>query len=377
MSKRDYYEILGLDKSASAGDIKKSYRKLAMKYHPDQNPGDAEAEKKFKEAAEAYEILKDEQKKSAYDRMGHAAFSQGGGGGHGGFGQQGFSDMHNVHDIFGDIFGEFMGGGGRARRASKEIRGSDLKYNISVSLEDAFKGVEKSISFRAGVKCEPCHGTGSKNKTNMTNCSSCGGQGTIRRQQGFFAVEQTCGSCGGMGQVIKDPCSKCSGTGRHDDKKDLLVKIPSGVEDGTRIRLTGEGEAGMRGGNPGDLYIFVEVKPHDVFRVDNAALHCRIPLSFTQAILGAKIQLPTIEGGKVELVIPKGTQNGDKLRIRDRGMSKVRNSQRGDMIAHVHIEIPKVLNKKQKELLEELDKEFGGGAQSEKSFFDKMKNLWQ
>ncbi|MES2215316.1 MAG: molecular chaperone DnaJ [Pseudomonadota bacterium] len=374
MSKRDYYEVLGIAKGASAEDIKKAYRKLAMKYHPDQNPNDKSAEKNFKEAAEAYEILKDEQKRSAYDRFGHNAFAQGG------MGQQYQRSAHqghqSAHDIFGDFFNDFMGAG-RGGQRSPETKGSDLKYNISVTLEEAFHGLDKKISFSTAIKCEPCSGKGSSDNEGFTNCATCAGRGNVRMQQGFFVVEQACYTCQGLGKIIKNPCKKCQGTGRHENTKSLLVNIPSGIEDGTRIRLTGEGEAGMRGGNAGDLYIFVSVSSHPIFRVEGADLHCRLPVGFIMAVLGGEIEIPAIEGGKINLKIPAGTQNGNKLKVKGKGMSKVRSTHRGDLYAHVYVELPQNITSRQRELLVELDQEFGNTSTSDKSFFDKMKNLWK
>lgn len=378
MTKRDYYEVLGLAKGASADDIKKAYRKLAMKYHPDQNQNNKDAEKHFKEVSEAYEVLKDDQKRAAYDRFGHQAFAQGGMGG-GGRGQpQGGGTGFNAQfqDIFGDFFSEMMGGQGGGQRRSGEVRGSDLKYNISISLEEAFKGLDKNISFTSAVKCSPCNGTGSGDNSGVNTCATCGGRGVTRTQQGFFAVENTCHSCQGSGQIIKNPCKKCHGAGRYNESRTLLVNIPAGVEEGTRIRLTGEGEAGARGGASGDLYIFVSVTTHQIFRVEGSHLHCRLPISFTMAILGGEVEIPAIEGGKIKIKIPTGSQNGDRLRVKDKGMSKYKSSLRGDMYAHIHIEVPKQLTKRQRELLEELDKEFGNTDSNDKSFFDKMKNLW-
>ena len=372
MSKRDYYEVLELKKGASPEEIKKSYRKLAMKYHPDQNPNNKEAEKKFKELSEAYEILKDPQKRAAYDQLGHRAFE----GGRGGYHQQsGFNG--GAHDLFGDFFNEFMGGQRGRQTRSTEVRGSDLKYNISISLEEAFTGTEKNISFSTAIKCEPCHGKGTNDSSGFSNCSTCHGHGAIRIQQGFFAMEQTCSNCNGSGKIIKNPCKKCHGNGRYNEKKSLKVNIPAGIEDSTRIRLSGEGEAGMRGGGNGDLYIFVNVVSHPIFKVEGSDLHCKLPISFTMAILGGDIEVPVIEGGKVKLKIPQGTQSGDRLKIRDKGMSRVRSSSRGDMIAHIVVEIPKNLTPKAQSLIEELDKEFSiHNNSTEKGFFDKMKNLW-
>lgn len=382
MSKRDYYEILGVTRSATTQEIKKAYLKLAKKYHPDTNSGDPEAEKKFKELSEAYDVLKDEQKKAAYDRFGHAAFENGGPGAgygaRGGFGgNSGFSNA-DINDIFGDFFSDFMGGGGRRSQRSSKVRGSDLKYNLEISLEDAFKGIDKKISFSTEVKCSPCQGAGTKDKDASATCSQCGGAGVVRMQQGFFAVEQTCNKCNGSGSVIKNPCTSCGGYGRHSKQKQLVVNIPAGVEHGTRIRIAGEGEAGIRGGNSGDLYVFVSVKQHDTYHVEGADLHFKLPLSFTKAALGGEVEVPIIDGSKVRLKIPAGTETGDRLRLKDKGMSKVRSSARGDLYAHAYIHTPKKLTKKQKELIEELDKEFGDTKQNYKDggFFARMKNMW-
>ncbi|MEY3197089.1 MAG: DnaJ [Pseudomonadota bacterium] len=374
MSKRDYYEILGVKKGASDEEIKKAYRKLAMEHHPDRNPGNDEAEKKFKEASEAYEVLKDPQKKAAYDQFGHNAFAQGGGRGHPG----GFSSSGDFHDIFGDFFSDFMGGG-RSSHQSK-TRGSDLKYDITITLEEAFSGTDKKISFSTMVGCSPCSGSGSADGSSDSNvCSTCHGRGAVRMQQGFFTLEQTCYSCQGQGKVIKNPCVKCSGQGRINEKKTLQVNVPAGIENGNRIRLAGEGEAGLRGGTTGDLYIFVTITPHSVFKVDGHDLHCRLPIGFITAILGGEVNVPTIDGGMIKLKIPTGTQSGDKFKVREKGMSKVRSSHRGDMYVHAFVEIPKSLTKKQKELLEDLKKEFGEedtSSSDQKGFFEKMKNLW-
>ncbi len=373
MSSQDYYQLLGVSKTATAAEIKKAYHKLAMQYHPDRNSsGDKEAEKKFKEINNAYDVLKDEQKRAAYDRFGHQAFQNGGpsagaGGNRGGFGP-------DINDIFGDFFSDFMGGNARRQKPNMSARGSDLKYNITVTLQEAFTGVDKTINFTSEVKCTSCSGSGSENEGGTTQCDACHGQGVTRVQQGFFTLEQTCSKCHGMGQIIKNPCKKCHGNGRHSQHRNLLVNIPAGIEEGTRIRLAGEGDAGLRGGGNGDLYIFVSIKPHDVFKVEDANLHCRLPISFTKAALGGEIDIPDIEGGKVTLKIPAGIQNGEKLRLKGKGMSKVRSTVRGDMFAHVHIEVPKHLNKKQRDLLETLDKELGGSDDT--GFFDKMKNLW-
>lgn len=387
MSKKDYYEVLGVNKNASQDDLKRAYRKLAMKYHPDQNKDNPEAEKKFKEVSEAYDVLKDEQKRAAYDRFGHSAFSNGSGGGagrggfsrgHGGFSGFGEEFHGDFSDIFGDFFGDMMGGRRQSRSRSATSRGSDLKYNLSISLKEAFTGVEKNIKFSCGVSCDSCGGKGSKNPQGIKTCMSCNGAGVVRMQQGFFAIEQTCPSCGGAGQELKDPCSKCHGQGKYEGSKTVNVSIPAGVADGSRIRLAGEGESGLRGGSPGDLYIFVTIKPHDIFKVDGSDIHCRVPISFPKASIGGEVEVPTIDGGNVILKIPAGTQNGDKLRLKNKGMSKVRSSSRGHMYAHIHVEVPKNLNKKQKELIDELDKELSDYDSSKKdeTLFSKMKNLW-
>jgi len=377
MSKRDYYEVLGVPRSATAAEIKKAYLQLAKQHHPDRNKGDAASEAKFKEISSAYDILKDEQKKAAYDRIGHSAFEQGGhGGARGGHGG-GFSSGPNVNDIFGDFFSDFMGGGQRRQR-STQVRGSDLKYNLTIDLTEAFHGVDKTLSFAAAVKCSPCSGKGTKDTSGSVNCSQCGGAGVVRMQQGFFTVEQTCNKCSGAGQIIKNPCTSCHGSGRTNKQKQLIVNVPSSIEDGTRIRIAGEGEAGIRGGSAGDLYVFINIKPHEIYQVENGNLHCKLPLSFTKAALGGEVEIPTIDGKKVALKIPAGTETGDKLRLSGMGMSKVRSSMRGDMYAHAYIQTPKKLTQKQKELLEALDKELGDPDTSYKDegFFARMKNIW-
>lgn len=380
MSKKDYYEVLGIPRSASGAEIKKAYLTLAKKHHPDRNSGNAESESKFKEAGEAYDVLKDEQKRSAYDRMGHSAFEHGGGNSAGQRGGGGFAGA-DMNDVFGDFFSDFMGGGGRSNagsRKSSQVRGSDLKYNLSIKLEEAFKGVDKELNFSAEAKCAPCSGKGTKDSNGTTTCSQCGGAGAVRMQQGFFAVEQTCNKCNGAGQVIKNPCHSCHGSGRFNKQKHLIVNVPAGIESNTRIRIAGEGEAGMRGGLAGDLYVFVNVKPHDTYKVEAENLHCKLPLSFTKAALGGEVEVPTIDGSKVTLKIPAGIETGDKIRLKGKGMSKVRSSTRGDLYAHAYIQIPKKLTKKQKELIEELDQELGEVAVNckDEGFFSRMKNMW-
>lgn len=372
----NYYDILGVSKSANQTDIKKAYHKMAMKYHPDRNPGNASAEQQFKQAGEAYDVLKDDQKRAAYDNLGHNAFKQhqstgGGSANHGG----GFHG--DINDVFNDFFSDFMGGGNqRSSRSSGKSKGADLKYNITVTLEEAFHGADKDIKFSTEIKCKICSGSGSADSKSMTSCNTCGGMGKVRIQQGFFVIEQTCSKCQGVGQVIKNPCKKCHGIGRHPEQKSLRINIPSGIENGARIRLIGEGEAGIRGGNVGDLYVFVSIMPNDIYKVEGANLHCKLPISFIKAILGGEIEIPTIDGTKVSIQVPSGTQNGDKLRLRNKGMSKMRSSSRGDMFAHMHVEIPKKLTKKQTELLETLEKEFVSNVKDDGNFFDKMKDLW-
>ncbi|MCZ6886648.1 MAG: molecular chaperone DnaJ [Rickettsia endosymbiont of Ixodes persulcatus] len=372
---QDYYQILGVSKTASAADLKKAYHKLAKQYHPDNAAAeDTNAEKKFKEINAAYDVLKDEQKRAAYDRFGHDAFQN----------QQsrraaagGTSSFHpDINDIFGDFFGDFMGGGRRSRPISSKVRGSDLKYDLTINLEAAFHGIEKNISFSSKVKCDACHGSGSEKGETVTTCDACGGVGATRIQQGFFTIEQTCHKCQGNGQIIKNPCKKCHGMGRYHKQRNLSVNIPAGVENGTRIRHTGEGEAGIRGGNSGDLYVDISIKPHDIYKVDGANLHCKLPISFVNAALGGEVEVPVIEGGKVNLIIPAGTQNGDQLRLHSKGMSKMRSTIRGDMLTHIHVEVPKNLSKRQRELLEEFKKESISEKENDGSFFNKMKSLW-
>lgn len=379
MSKKDYYEVLGLSKSASSDDIKKAYRKLAMKYHPDQNQDNPQAEAKFKEITEAYDVLKDDQKKAAYDQFGHAAFSGGGGGRHGGHGQgfggqgQGFEGFSGD---FSDLFGDFFGGR-RQQRPQTHAKGSDLKYNLTISLEEAFKGVEKVVTFSCAQKCGTCSGKGHPDgSTGFSTCTGCGGKGSVRMQQGFFAVEHQCGYCNGVGQILKDPCRTCSGQGRVNGQKTINVNIPAGIEDGNRIRFSGDGEAGLRGGPAGDLYVFVTITQHEVFKLDGSDIHCMVPIAFTTAALGGSIEVPTIEGGVVSLTIPAGTQNNDKLKLRNKGMSKVRSSIRGDMIAHIFVEIPKKLSATQKKLLQDFELEVNNSKSENESIFQKMKNLW-
>lgn len=379
---RDFYEVLGASKGASDDELKKAYRKLAMQYHPDRNPGNAEAEKKFKEINEAYDVLKDPQKKAAYDRFGHAAFTQGGGGNAGGgAGMGGFDFGGNFSDIFEDLFSEFTGGrrGGRQQQggSSAGARGADLRYNLDISLEEAFKGKQQSVKITTSASCESCNGSGAEKGTKPETCTTCDGRGTVRAQQGFFTIERTCPSCSGTGKVIKTPCKACAGTGTERREKTLNVTIPAGVEEGTRIRLAGEGEAGFRGGPSGDLYIFLSVKPHKIFRREGANIHCHVPITFTTAALGGTVEVPTIDGGRVKVTIPAGTQSGHQFRLKAKGMSILRSNATGDMYIEVQVETPVNLSKKQKELLKEFEGEAGSKSNPEsEGFFAKVKEFW-
>ncbi len=378
-SKRDYYDVLGVQRSVNADELKKAYRKLAMQYHPDKNPGDAKAEEKFKEISNAYDVLQDDQKRAAYDRYGHDAFTQGGMGGSNMNSGAGFDFNSSFADIFEDLFG--MGGQSGGRRgqanANAATRGADLRYNMTITLEEAFKGKQETIKITTSVACEACSGSGGEKGTKPMTCSTCQGQGRVRASQGFFTVERTCPTCQGLGKVIKDPCRVCAGSGRMRKEKKLAVNVPAGVEEGTRIRLTGEGEAGVRGGTAGDLYIFLSIQPHDLFKRDGNDIHCSIPLKMTTATLGGAIEVPTIDGGRVKVTIPEGTQNGHQFRLRGKGMSILRSSSRGDMYIHAEVETPVRLNKKQKELMKEFDKSSEGTSPEADSFFARMKDFWE
>ena len=371
MSKRDYYEVLGVSRDTDEKDLKTAYRKLAMKNHPDRNPDDEEAAERFREATEAYEVLKDPQKRAAYDRMGHAAFENagagfGGGGFGGGFGGGGFSD------IFDQMFSEFSRGsrGGQADRA-----GNDLRYDMNVSLEEAFSGVQRDVTVNVPVGCESCDGSGSSEGSQPRHCGTCGGSGRVRAQQGFFAVERTCHTCQGMGQVISDPCRSCGGEGRVQQNKVLSVSVPAGVDTGTRIRLSGKGEAGLRGGQAGDLYIFISVDPHPILDRDGADIMTRIPVPMTTAALGGSIEVPTVEGRLARLTIEAGTQSGRRFRMRGKGMPVLRRNTRGDQIVEVQIETPTNLTKKQKELLSQFA-DAGNTSPETDSFLKRVRRIW-
>ncbi len=374
---QDYYDLLGVERSADPAAIKSAFRKLAMKYHPDRNPGDEEAERKFKEIGEAYEVLSDEQKKAAYDRFGHAAFQQGGMGGAGGGGMGGMG-AGAFSDIFEDIFGDFMGGGGgRTRQRSSAQRGADLKYDLDVTLQEAYSGTQKEVSIPSSEACDVCEGSGAKAGTTPQTCPTCGGAGRVRAQQGFFTVERTCPTCQGQGQIIADPCTNCGGQGRVRKTRTLQVDVPAGVEDGTRIRLTGEGEAGLRGGPFGDLYLFVSVQEHELFERDGPDLYCDVDVPMATAALGGDVEVPTIEGGRVKIKIPEGSQSGTKFRLRSSGMSQLRRKTRGDMFVELRVEVPTNLSPRQKELLREFCAE-GDGEDCPKSndFLGKARDFW-
>jgi molecular chaperone DnaJ len=370
MAKQDFYELLGVGRDASADDIKKAFRKLAMQYHPDRNPGDKKAEQRFKDINEAYDVLKDEQKRAAYDRFGHAAFEQGGGRGDFGFGGGGFAD------IFEEMFGSMMGGG---RGNGGANRGSDLRYNLEITLEEAFKGRDTQIRVPTLAPCDACHGSGAEAGSKPVNCPTCRGIGRVRTQQGFFTMERTCPACHGAGKVIDKPCRSCGGQGRVRKEKTLSVTIPPGVEDGTRIRLAGEGEAGLRGGGNGDLYIFLAVKAHPLFQREGSTIHCRVPISMPTAALGGTIEVPTIDGSRAKIAVPPGTQTGQQFRLRGKGMSVLRSAARGDMFAQVSVETPMHLTKRQQELLREFEKEGEAGRTHPESegFFAKVKDFFE
>jgi molecular chaperone DnaJ len=372
-NKRDYYDTLGVNRDAADEDIKKAYRKLAMKHHPDRNPDSKDSEDKFKEAKEAYEVLSDPEKRRAYDAYGHAGVNPNMGGGGGGEGFGGFSEA------FGDIFGEIFGGG-RGRGGGQQVyRGADLRYNMEITLEHAARGTETKIRIPSLDECGTCHGSGAKPGTKAKTCQTCNGQGQVRMQQGFFSIQQTCPTCHGTGKVIPEPCNPCSGTGRVKNHKTLSVKIPAGVDDGDRIRLSGEGEAGVNGGPPGDLYVVVQLKPHSVFQRDGADLHCEMPISFTVAALGGDIHIPTLDG-EAKIKIPAETQSGQVFRLRGKGIKPVRQTSAGDLMCHVVVETPVRLTDRQRDLLrelEEINKKDGDRHNPRaKSFMDKVKDFF-
>ena len=373
MAKRDYYDVLGVDKSASADQIKSAYRKLAVKHHPDKNKGDKAAEEKFKEASEAYHVLSNSERKQNYDNFGHAAFENGGGG-RSGFGNFDFSN--HFSDIFEDFFGEGFGGGRRSRRSNN--RGSDLRYDLSISLEEAFSGKKQDIKFSTSEKCDTCSGSGSKPGHDAGACNMCGGHGQVRSSQGFFTVQQTCPQCSGSGEMITNPCGSCGGQGKKQASKRLSVTIPKGVDDGTRIRLSGKGEAGSRGGTSGDLYLFINVHSHELFKRSDENLFFECPVSIADAALGTSIEIPTIDGGKAKIKIPAGTQSGKQFRLRGKGMPLMRGNDFGDLYVQVSTEVPVSLNKEQKELLEKFREiENEKSNPSIKKFFQKAKSFWQ
>jgi molecular chaperone DnaJ len=377
MSKRDFYDVLGVSKGAADDEIKKAYRKKAKELHPDRNADNPTAESQFKEANEAYEILKNADKKAAYDRFGHAAFDGSMGGGGGGQSGQGFGsgDFSSAFsDVFDDLFGDFMGGQRDGSR--RAARGSDLRYNLRVSLDEAYSGLQKTIKVPTAVACSSCDGTGAEGGIEPTTCPTCSGMGKVRAQQGFFTVERTCPTCSGMGQIIKNPCKSCAGAGRVEKNRSLNVNIPAGVETGTRIRLAGEGEAGMRGGPPGDLYIFVEVTAHGLFERDGLNLYCRVPVSMAKAAMGGAIEVPTIDGGRGRLQIPAGSQSGRQMRLRAKGMPALRGGGSGDMFIELAVETPVNLTARQKELLAEFEDLSEDNNPESKSFFSSVKSFW-
>jgi len=368
--KRCYYEVLGCAKGASIEEIKGAYRKLAKELHPDRNAGDKECEHKFKEINEAYDVLKDNDKRAAYDRYGHAAFEQGGRGANG----FGFDFSSSFTDVFDDLFGEFMGG----RRARRQNRGGDLRYNLEIALEDAFRGKSAEIKVKTAVPCEGCAGTGAEAGSRPEQCATCAGAGKVRAQQGFFTIERTCPHCRGTGRIIKNPCRSCRGTGQVQKDRTLAVNVPAGVEEGTRIRLAGEGQAGLNGGPPGDLYIFISIAQHAIFQRDGHDLYCRAPVSFVTAALGGTIEVPTCDGGRSKISLPEATQTGRQFRLRGKGMPVLRGGgMAGDLYIEVHVETPAKLTKKQKELLRAFEKESEEGTNPEsEGFFKKLKEFW-
>lgn len=373
MAEKDYYKTLEVNKNATPDEIKKAFRKLALKHHPDKNQGKKESEKKFKELNEAYEVLKDPQKKAAYDRYGSAGVNNSASG----FSSQagGFEDFA---DVFGDIFGDFMGRGKNSSQSNREsqFRGADLRYNTEITLKDAYKGLNRNIKFRTACKCDECSGRGTKAKTGTKACSTCHGSGKVRYKQGFFMIEKACASCSGSGVIIKDPCDKCRGEGRYEKEKSLSVHIPKGIDNGAKIRVANEGEAGIRDAQAGDLYIYISIKPHEFYQRENANLHCTVPIKMTTAVLGGFIEIPTMDGNIAKVNVPGGTQFGTKLRMQLKGMPIINSTRYGDIYVHVNVELPIKVTEKQKELLEEFDKinQSGSNPKSE-GFFAKVKSF--
>jgi molecular chaperone DnaJ len=378
MADKDFYQTLGVDRGADAATLKSAYRKLAKELHPDRNPDNADAERQFKEINQAYDILKDDDKRAAYDRYGHEAFEGGAGGPGGGQGGGGFDfSGGGFADIFDEMFG--MGGRGGGGRRQASTRGSDLRYNLDVNLEDAFAGKQTRVRVNAPAACDSCHGSGAAGGADPVGCPSCQGAGKVRARQGFFTVERTCPTCHGAGRVVDNPCGVCSGAGRMDKEKTLSVNVPAGIEDGTRIRVAGEGEAGLRGGPPGDLYIFVTIRPHRFFRRDGADIQCRVPIPMTTASLGGSIEVPTIDGARARVNIPAGTQTGQQFRLRSKGMSVLRANARGDMYVQAQIETPVDLTKDQRDLLKQFEDAGGGSTKhspESEGFFTKVKEFW-
>jgi molecular chaperone DnaJ len=380
MAKRDFYETLGVARGASADEIKKAYRQKAKELHPDRNADNPQAEAQFKEINEAYDVLKDEQRRAAYDRFGHAAF-EGGGARPGGGGFRANGDFASAFsDVFDDLFGDMMsgrgGGGANGARARAASRGNDLRYNLRVSLEEAYSGLAKTIQVPTAVTCAHCKGSGAEGSTEPQTCPTCAGMGKVRAQQGFFTVERTCPTCNGLGQIIKNPCKECRGAGRVEKEKSLSVNIPAGVETGTRIRLAGEGEAGLRGGPTGDLYIFIDVREHPLFVRDGADLHCRVPVSMADAALGGDIEVPTIDGGRARVRIPEGSQSGRQMRLRGKGMPQLRGKELGDMFIELQVETPVNLTSRQKEILREFDRLGEQNNPQSAGFFSAVKGFW-
>ena len=381
MAKRDYYEVLGLKRGAGPDEIKKAYRRKAKELHPDRNSDNPNAEAQFKEANEAHDVLKDPEKKAAYDRFGHAAFEGGmGGGGGNPFGQRGGAQQADFASAFSDVFDDLFGGmsGRQAGGRQRASRGSDLRYNLRVTLEEAYSGKSETIQVPTAVACDRCKGTGAEGGAEPTACPTCSGMGKVRAQQGFFTVERTCPTCSGAGQIVKNPCTKCGGAGRVERERQLSVNIPAGVETGTRIRLGGEGEAGLRGGPPGDLYIFVEVAEHPIFQRDGTHLFCEVPAPMTKAALGGEIEVPTIDGGRSRVKIPAGSQSGKRMRLRGKGMPALRGGPAGDMFIEIAVETPVSLSSRQKELLREFEtlSEASNNPASD-GFFARVKSFWE